>query len=180
MIVLRICAAGSAIVFCLLATASAAVNPIQNPADPIHNPANTMYNPATRINNPASNIYNPAARLENPNPLSPPTPPVYRPTTVVEPSPVIPPPVIPPPAVQLNKPPQTEVAPSSSPKNYRFRTVGGYIRAANKAFSKDDYREFLSITEDALRRISAGTLKAPAKSRQKLIKYKSLGERLLK
>jgi hypothetical protein len=37
----------------------------------------------------------------------------------------------------------------------------------------------ISITEDALRRISAGTLKASKKTKQKLAKYKVLGYGLL-
>jgi hypothetical protein len=39
--------------------------------------------------------------------------------------------------------------------------------------------EFLSITEDALRRISAGTLKASKKTERKLVRYKVFGYGLL-
>lgn len=50
---------------------------------------------------------------------------------------------------------------------------------AKKAFAQDDYLDFLSITEDALRRINAGTLKASKKAKQKLDKYKVFGYGLL-
>jgi hypothetical protein len=39
--------------------------------------------------------------------------------------------------------------------------------------------ELISITEDALRRINAGTLKASKKTERKLAKYKVLGYGLL-
>lgn len=54
-----------------------------------------------------------------------------------------------------------------------------YIDEAKKAFNQDNYLRFISITEDALRRISAGTLKASEKTKQKLEKYKAFGYGLL-
>lgn len=122
------------------------------------------------IDNPASNIYNPATRMNNPNPLSPPTQPVPKPaatetTTVTKP------------AKQIKEQPRPRSA--IPQKSYNFKTVTAYINAAKKAFARDDYPEFLSITEDALRRISAGTLKASKKTERKLTKYKVLGYGLL-
>jgi hypothetical protein len=140
-----------------------AVYTIDNPADRIHNPADKIYNPATNINNPASNIYNPASRMGNPNPLSPPTQPV--PTT--------------PPAEQVKEQLQTQPRFAIPHKHYHFKTVKAYIDEAKKAFNQDNYLRFISITEDALRRISAGTLKASEKTKQKLEKYKAFGYGLL-
>jgi hypothetical protein len=123
-----------------------------------------------KIDNPASNIYNPAARMNKSNPLSPPTQPVPQPTVTEVTATTEP-------AKQIKGQPRTN---STVPqKSYYFKTVGAYINAAKKAFAQDDHVEFLSITEDALRRISAGTLKASKKSKQKLAKYKVLGYRLL-
>jgi hypothetical protein len=123
-----------------------------------------------KIDNPASNIYNPAARMANPNPLSPPTQPVPQ-TTVTEVTTTTKP------VKQIKEQPRPK---STIPqKGYHFKTVGAYINAAKKAFARDDYLEFLSITEDALRRISAGTLKASKKAERKLTKYKVLGYGLL-
>jgi hypothetical protein len=122
-----------------------------------------------KIDNPASNIYNPAARMNNPNPLSPPTQPVPQPT-VTEVTTTKP-------AKQIKEQPRPK---STIPqKSYYFKTVRAYINAAKKAFVQDDYMEFLSITEDALRRISAGTLKASKKTERKLAKYKVFGYGLL-
>ena len=146
---LRRLATGIAVILCLNAPARAA-----------------MY----KIDNPASNIYNPAARMNNPNPLSPPAQPVPQPTvrevtTTTKP------------AKQIKERQQPK---SAIPhKSYYFKTVRAYINAAKKAFVRDDYIGFLSITEDALRRISAGTLKASKKTKQKLAKYKVLGYGLL-
>jgi hypothetical protein len=137
---------------------------IQNPADKIRNPADKMYNPATQINNPATNIYSPAAQMDNPNPLSPPTQPLTKIPTAAAEKPVVPP----------RKP-----LPTIPKKQYSFKRVREYLTAAKKAFSQDDYLEFLAITEDALRRIDAGTLKASKKSQQKLLKYKTFGYGLL-
>jgi hypothetical protein len=122
------------------------------------------------IENPASNIYNPASRMNNPNPLSPPTQPVPKPTateatTTTEP------------AKQSKEQPRPRSAVPQ--KSYNFKNVTAYINAAKKAFAQDDYMEFLSITEDALRRINAGTLKASKKAERKLVKYKKLGYGLL-
>ena len=148
---LRTSAAGAAIVFCLHAPAMA-----------------EMY----KIDNPASNIYNPATRMDNPNPLSPPTQPVPPPpakelTKATEP------------AKQFKEQPEAQPNPAVPHKRYKFKTVGEYINAAKKAFNSDDYIEFVSITEDALRRINAGNLKASKAARQKLTKYKVVGYRLL-
>lgn len=167
---LRKLTAGIAVLLCLHAPATAAMYTIDNPAEKINNPADKMYNPATHVNNPASNIYNPATRMNNPNPLSPPTQPV-------------PPPTVPEATTTTKPAKQIKEQPKSKPiipqKSYYFKTVKAYINAAKKAFAQDDYREFVSITEDALRRINAGTLKASKKTRQKLAKYKVFGYGLL-
>jgi len=123
-----------------------------------------------KIENPASNIYNPAARMDNPNPLSPPTQPVPQPTvkevtTTTEP------------AKQIKEQPRPK--PTVPQKRYFFKTAGMYIVAAKKAFARDDYIEFISITEDAQRRISAGTLKASKKTKLTLARYKVFGYNLL-
>lgn len=123
------------------------------------------------IDNPASNIYNPATRMNNPNPLSPPTQPVPKPTVTEVTTTTKP-------AKQSKEQPRpNSVIPQ---KSYYFKTVTAYINAAKKAFARDDYMGFLSITEDALRRISAGTLKASKKTERKLAKYKVFGYELLK
>jgi hypothetical protein len=165
-------AAGIAIVFCLHAPATAAMYSIDNPAEKINNPAGKMYNPATQVNNPAANVYNPASRMDNTNPLSPPAQPVPH-STVTDGTTTTKP------AQQIIE--QTQARPKLAipQKSYYFKTVGEYITAAKKAFNKDDYKEFLSITEDALWRIRAGTLKASQKSKQKLAKYKVFGYGLL-
>ena len=123
-----------------------------------------------KIDNPASNIYNPAARMNNPNPLSPPAqlvpqPTVREVTTTTKP------------AKQIKERPQIKSA--IPQKRYYFKTGRAYINAAKKAFVQDDYIGFISITEDALRRISAGTLKASKKTEQKLVRYKAFGYGLL-
>jgi hypothetical protein len=146
---LRILATAIAVILCLNAPAMGA-----------------MY----KIDNPASNIYNPATRMDNPNPLSPPTQPVPQPTvtevtTTTEP------------AKQIKEQPRPK--PTVPQKRYYFKTASMYVVAAKKAFARDDYIEFISITEDALRRISAGTLKASKKTERKLAKYKVLGYGLL-
>jgi hypothetical protein len=146
---MRRLAAGIAAILCLNATARGA-----------------MY----KIDNPASNIYNPATRMDNPNPLSPPTQTVPQPA-VTEVSPATKP------ANQIKEQPRHRSA--IPKKSYYFKTSGAYINAAKKAFAGDDYIEFLSITEDALRRISAGTLKASMKTKQKLVRYKAFGYGLL-
>lgn len=122
------------------------------------------------IDNPASNIYNPASRMSNPNPLSPPTQPVPQPTATEATTATKP-------AKQSKEQPRPRSA--IPQKSYNFKTVTAYISAAKKAFVRDDYPEFLSITEDALRRIRAGTLKASKKTERKLDKYKALGYGLL-
>jgi hypothetical protein len=148
---LRRLAAGIALVMCLYAPATA-----------------EMY----KIDNPASNIYNPATRMNNPTPLSPPTQPVPPPTAPEVTKETEP-------AKQFKEHPQAQPKPATPHKRYKFKTVGEYIAAAKKAFTRDNYTEFLSITEEALRRINAGTLKASKTARQKLNKYKAVGYGLI-
>ena len=132
---------------------------IDNPASRIKNPANKIDNPASRIDNPASNIYNPASQMTNPNPLSPPTQLQS--------------------AEQPKEQPQPQNEISIPQKHYHFKTVKAYILEAKKAFNEDNYTEFLSIAEDALRRINAGKLKASDKAKKKLEKYRTFGYELL-
>lgn len=148
---LRKLATGAAILFCLHAPAMA-----------------EMF----KIDNPASNIYNPATKMDNPNPLSPPTQPVP-PQTVKEV------PKATEPAKQYKEQPHAQSKPTIPQKRYKFKTVGEYLYAAKKAFNSDNYREIVSITEDALRRINSGTLKATKAAKQKLTKYKDVGYRML-
>jgi hypothetical protein len=148
------------------APARAAMYVIDNPAGKISNPADNMNNPASQSNNPAANIYNPGARMDNRNPLSPPTKAVE--STVSAASAAAP-------AAQERQRYQPEIP----QKKYYYQTAGAYIRAAKKSFIKDDYVEFLSITEDALRRINAGTLKASANTRHKLNQYRVFGHGML-
>ena len=124
------------------------------------------------IDNPAANIYNPAANMDNPSPLSPPTKPIPPPTVTKEITPAIPP-------EQIKKPPQVQPKPVVPNKNYNYKSVGVYLTAAKNAFNRDDYVGFVAITEDALRRISAGTLRASKKTKQTLVKYKKFGYGLL-
>jgi len=155
---------------CLSAPVTAAMYKIENPASTISNPADKITNPAVRTNNPASNIYNPGAAMGNPSPLSPPTKPVPVPKVVEAPQ-----------ETRLDKQikgqPESKVA--VPVKSYHFRTVDAYLTAAKKAFIQDDYVGFVSVTEDALRRIAAGTLKASSKSKQQLLKYRAFGHGLL-
>jgi len=157
-----------ALALCLTASAAtAAMYVIENPASTINNPAGSMSNPAAQTNNPASNIYNPGTRLDSRNPLSPPTQPS---TAATSASPA---------ASTTAKTARQQYKPEIPQKKYYYKSVGAYIRAAKKAFSDDDYVEFLSITEDALRRIDAGTLKASANIKHKLNNYKTFGNGLL-
>ena len=159
-----------ALVLCLNASApaTAAMYVIDNPAGKISNPAGNMNSPASQNNNPAANIYNPGARMDNRNPLSPPTK-APEPTASAASAPA----AAPQPAQRQRYPPEIPQ------KKYYYKTAGAYIRAAKKSFVKDDYVEFLSITEDALRRINAGTLKASANTRHKLNQYKVFGHGML-
>ena len=161
----------TALVLCLrnAAPAAAAMFVIENPASTISNPADKMNNPAAQSNNPASSIYNPGTRLDARNPLSPPSkaPEHTATATAGQGEPL--------PAQQGQK----QYKPEIPQKKYYFKTVGAYVRAAKKAFSGDDYVEFLSLTDDALRRISAGTLKASANTRHKLQRYRVFGAGLL-
>jgi hypothetical protein len=155
----------AAIVICLYRPALSAVYTIDNPADKIKNPAEKIYNPASDIKNPASNIYNPASRMEDPNPLSTPNQTVSDPTVTK--------------AVPASEQPMLKSKRGIPIKYYDFKTVTLYIVAIKKAFNKDDYIEFLSLTEDALRRIGEGTLKASTKTKLKLKKYRKFGYGLL-
>jgi hypothetical protein len=147
-----------------------AVYSIENPADKIYNPAGKMYNPASDIKNPAATIYNPAANMDNPNPLSPVTPPVARQPDSVETTRT---------TEQIKTPPQFPTKVSILHKRYHFKTEKAYISAAKKAFNRNDYAEFVSIAEDALRRIDAGTLRASTKTKQMLVKYRKFGYGLM-
>jgi hypothetical protein len=169
---LRISASVIAFVLGMHVPAMAAMYNIMNPADKISNPADKIFNPATIINNPAINIYNPAGRMDNPNPLSPPTQPIQQPkepetnaSTKLE--------------EQIKKPAQAKPKPYVPVKIYNFKTAKGYVNAAKKAFIRDEFVEFLSIVEDAFRRIDDGTLKASKKTTQKLNKYKIFGYGLI-
>lgn len=159
-------------VLSLHTAALSALYKIDNPADKIKNPAEKIHNPATEINNPASNIYNPASRMNDPNPLSPPTQSVPQ-TSVTEGFAVVP-------YVDKRKEkPLLKPRQALPHKSYHFKTVNAYMVAAKKAFNRDDYKEFLSISEDALRRIRAGTLQASAEMKQKLTNYERFGYGLL-
>jgi hypothetical protein len=164
-------AAGLATLVFLSAPAAAEMYSIKNPAEKIENPAGTMYNPATKVDNPAGNIYNPAGRMNSPEPLSPPTQPQPVAQPVVEAAAPARP------AKKIDE--QLRPKPAVPQKDYNLKTAKAYIIAAKKAFVRDDYREFIAIAEDALRRVSAGTLKASRKTRQKLISYKTFGYGLL-
>lgn len=163
MAVIKLATGIAALVLALYTPALSAMYTIENPADRINNPAEKIYNPATDIKNPASTIYNPADRMDNSNPLSPPAKPVS--STVS--------------ADQIKEQIQTNPRLAIPHKSYHFKTVKAYINAAKKAFIQDDYLKFVSVTEDALRRIHAGTLKASEKAKQKLEKYRAFGYGLL-
>jgi hypothetical protein len=124
------------------------------------------------IDNPAANIYNPAAHMDNPSPLSPPTQPVPPPGASKE----IPASI---PAGQTRERQQSQPKLAIPHKSYHLKTAGAYVAAAKKAFSRDDHTAFLSITEDALRRINAGTLRAADKTKQTLVRYRTFGYGLL-
>ena len=138
----------------------------------IDNPAARIYNPATDIKNPAANIYNPATNLDNPSPISPPTKPIPQPAVTKPAAEAVP-------VKQVKAPPKPLPKLAVPIKKYPFRTAGAYLAAAKNAFNRDDFVEFVSITEDALRRINAGTLRASKKTKQKLNRYKTFGYGLL-
>lgn len=125
-----------------------------------------------KIDNPASNIYNPATRMDNPNPISPPTQPVPQPA-VTEATPT------PKPATLIKEQSHPQPKHYIPNKSYHFKTAKGYINAANKSFKRKDYKRALSITEEALRRIRFGTLKASTKTKQMLNEYRASGYKLL-
>jgi hypothetical protein len=128
-----------------------------------------------KIENPASNIYNPADRMGDPNPLTPPTQPVPQPAAPKETTTTMPPP---PEQVREQPAPHQELAVPH--KSSSFITAKAYLAAADKAFNKGDYRKFLSMSEEALGRIRAGTLTATKKAKQKLLRNRALGRELLK
>lgn len=160
----------------LLSGAAALLISLQTAAWPanfvIDNPAGRIYNPASDIKNPASNIYNPAAQMDNPSPISPPTQPIPRPEVAKPATEAVP-------AKQIKDPPKPLPKLVVPQKRYPFRTAAAYLAAAKNAFNRDDYVEFVSISEDALRRVNAGTLPASKKAKQKLVKYKAFGYGLL-
>jgi predicted S18 family serine protease len=127
-----------------------------------------------KIENPASNIYNPADRMNDPNPLSPPTQPVPQPTAPKEATTTTPPP---PEQVREQRAPEQERAVPY--KRSSFTTAKAYLAAADKAYNKGDYRRFLSMSEEALSRIRTGTLTASKKAKQKLVRNRALGRKLL-
>jgi hypothetical protein len=110
--------------------------------------------------------------MNDPNPLSPATQSVPLPAVtegVVELAP----------AEKTKEIPAPKLRQAIPHKSYHFKTVKAYLVAAKKAFNRDDYREFISITEDALRRIRAGSLQASAEIQQKLSRYETFGYGLL-
>lgn len=125
------------------------------------------------IDNPASNIYNPAAHMDNPSPISPASQAIPAPPAITKEI------AAPLPVEKIKVQPQPQPKPTIPNKNYHFKTVNAYIVAAKKAFNRDNHMEFVSITEDALRRINAGTLRASKISKQKLLHYKTFGYGLL-
>jgi hypothetical protein len=125
-----------------------------------------------KIENPASNIYNPATRMDNPSPISPPTQTVPQPA-VTEVSP------IPKPAAQIKEHHQPQPKHNIPHRSYQFKTAREYLDAAKKSFKREDYQKALFITEDALRRIKIGTLKASKNIKQKLNEYRVSGYKLL-
>jgi hypothetical protein len=155
----------TAILIFLHKPAISAVYTIDSAANRIKNPADKIYNPASDTKNPASNIYNPAVRMDDPNPLSTPTQAVPDPLVTK--------------AVPVSEKPILKSKPSIPQKNYGFKTVTMYIVAIKEAFNKDDYIAFLSITEDALKRITEGSLKASSRTKLKLKKYRKFGYGLL-
>jgi hypothetical protein len=169
---LRLAAGVTVFVVSLHTSALSALYKIDNPADRIKNPAENIYNPASEIKNPAANIYNPASRMNDPNPLSPPTQAVPQ-TPATEALTVASP------VEKRKEKPARKPRQAIPHKSYHFKTVKAYLVAAKKAFNRDDYREFLSITEDALRRIRAGTLQASAEIQQRLTRYETFGYGLL-
>ena len=127
-----------------------------------------------KIENPASNIYNPADRMNDPNPLSPPSQPAPQPTAPKDATTTPPPP---PEQVREQRAPHQERAVPD--KRSSFTTAKAYLAAADKAYNKGDYRRFLSMSEEALSRIRAGTLTASKKAKQKLARNRDLGRKLL-
>jgi hypothetical protein len=121
-----------------------------------------------KIDNPASNIYNPATRMDNPNPISPPTQPVPQPAVKEATS-------TPKPATQIKEQSHPQPKHNIHNKSYRFKSANEYIDAATRSFKRKDYKRALSITEEALRRIRSGTLKASKKTKQKLNEYSASG-----
>ncbi|MDD2899282.1 MAG: hypothetical protein PHI31_11285 [Desulfuromonadaceae bacterium] len=169
----RIVASGiAALLLGLYSPVMSAMYSIENPADKIYNPAGKMRNPASDIKNPADTIHNPAAHMDNPNPLSPVTPQVVHQPDIKEATTSD--------TAELIKAPLHPHLKIALPrKNYHFKTEKAYLAAAKNAFIRDNYREFVSITEDALRRIDAGTLRASSKTKRTLDKYRKYGYGML-
>jgi hypothetical protein len=121
----------------------------------------TINNPAGNIVNPAGSMANPAEQLANPNPLVP------MPTQTPQP------------VVQVKPAAEKPALPLVMAKYYTFKRVKDYLDAAKKAFARDDYTEFTTLAEDALRRINSGGLKASRKTIRKLEKFRDFGYALL-
>lgn len=141
---------------CLNGPATAAMFVIENPAGQISNPAARMYNPATHTANPAVNIYNPVLATDNRK--VPPTPAATEPAPPTRP---------------------VKAQPELKQKKYHLKSVKAYIATAKRSFVIDEYAEFIAVTEDALRRINTGTLKASRQSEEMLVKYRAIGYVLL-
>lgn len=141
---------------CLNGPATAAMFVIENPAGQISNPAATMDNPAPHPANPATNVYHPVAATDN---RKVPTLPA-----ATEPAPPAQP---------------VKAQPELKQKKYHLKSVKAYIAAAKRSFVMDDYAEFIAVTEEALRRIDAGTLKVTKQSEDILVKYRVIGYVLL-
>jgi hypothetical protein len=83
------------------------------------------------------------------------------------------------PAIQIKEQSHPQPKHNIPNKSYHFKTAKEYIDAANKSFKRKDYKRALSITEEALRRIRSGTLKASVKTKQKLNEYRSYGYKFM-
>ena len=158
---MRVLATVIAIMTTIATSLMAADYTIRNPADKIDNPAGRMSNPAETIHNPAANITNPSDQLANPDPVRPLRQTEAKPKEAAAPATPTPaPPVVP-------------------ARYYTYKRVREYLDAAKRAFGKDDYLEFTALTEDALRRINSGGLKASKKTVRKLEKFKAFGYAML-
>lgn len=158
-------AAGIAAIFWLSTPATAAMYRIENPADTIKNPADKMYNPATTKNNPSANIQNPASGMDDPDALAPPGKPGTAPRVAKVSGTAS--------KQSKDQPgPHTTVVPR---KNHHFKNVSTYLKTAERSFALEDHLGLISISEDALRRIAAGTLKASKKTKKTFLMYQAYG-----